>query len=52
VPEQKMQNMRDARHVLIEAVLNSRPDGELVKIYEDYQFNVKVVADFVYAPKL
>ncbi|MBL6963871.1 MAG: hypothetical protein ISR55_08605 [Bacteroidetes bacterium] len=52
VPESMIRNIRDARYVLVEAVFNTKPDGQQVKIYEDYKLNVKVIADFIYGAKL
>jgi hypothetical protein len=49
---EKIKHIREAKFVVIQAVLNTRPAGQQLKIYDDYLFNVKVSADFIYVPNL
>ncbi len=48
VNEEKISNLENAKKALVRVVFSTSPNNQILKIYEDYEMDLKLIADFTY----
>ena len=48
VNEDKISNLENAKKALVRVVFSTSPNNQILKIYEDYEMDLKLIADFTY----
>ena len=48
VNEDKLSNLENAKKALVRVVFSTKPNNQILKIYDDYEMDLKLIADFTY----